>query len=126
LLRDYALCLARKSPLKGYYIYGGNEESNPFNSRGQQYFAKNSEEVFDSELFFVLDLPISNSTAVQLYEEQDDLRPRAIIGVEVLRTCKRICEEGLDVLYGMNAFHFDTHMHLKYMQHCRKWMQPTK
>jgi hypothetical protein len=108
LLWNYALRLARKIPLKGYYIYGGNEESNPSNSRGQQYFAKNSEEVFDSELFFVLDLPIFNSTAVQLYEEQDGLRPRAIIGVEVLRTCKQICEEGLDVLYGMNAFHFDT------------------
>jgi hypothetical protein len=106
--------------VKNYYIYGGNVESNPFNSKGQQPFAKNSEEIFDPELFSVLNLHSFQPTTVQLYDEHDDLHPRAVIGVEVLRTCKQICQDGLDVLYDMNALHFDTHRHLKYIKHWRK------
>lgn len=56
----------------------------------------------------------------------EDPQLRAVFGVELLRTCKQICEEGLNVLYGMNAFQFDTFRHLKYMKPFRKWIQPTR
>jgi hypothetical protein len=32
---------------------------------------------------------------------------QAVFEVEVLQTCKQICEEGLNILYGMNAFCFN-------------------
>lgn len=49
-----------------------------------------------------------------------------MFGLEVLRTCKQICDEGLNVLYGKNVFQFELFRSPRRYQAFQKWLRPIK
>jgi hypothetical protein len=108
--------------VQGGRLYTGDEKSNPFKREGYQVPIKNADEIFSPELFIVLDLCACQSATALSKEQDENPKTNKVFGVEVLRTCKQVCEEGVRVLYDKNTFKFNTGRHRKYIKHFRKWL----
>jgi hypothetical protein len=102
-------------------VYRGDDRLNPFKLHDLGDSVEELSDEFAPEQVYLL-----LSFAMDSDENLKRPRPISMSGLEVLRTCKQIHDEGVDVLYRKNVFQFDSCRSQKRLHALQKWLLPNQ